>query len=100
MRICWPSIWPLSKTNDVAPPERAARCLAAIRNHLVSEAGALLLAPAFDAPVSEIGYITRYAPGVRENGGVYTHAATWAIAAAAKAKDAELVGRASVALGV
>jgi cellobiose phosphorylase len=79
--------------SDVAPPDRAARCLAAIRKHLVSEAGALLLAPAFDAPVSEIGYITRYAPGVRENGGVYTHAATWAIAAAAKAKDAELAGR-------
>jgi cellobiose phosphorylase len=79
--------------NDVAPPDRAARCLAAVKAHLVSEAGALLLAPAFDVPVPEIGYITRYAPGLRENGGVYTHAATWAIAAAAKAKDAELVGR-------
>ncbi len=79
--------------NDVAPPERAAACMAAVRRHLVSEAGALLLSPAYDAPVPEIGYITRYAPGMRENGGVYTHAATWAIAAAAKVKDAELVGR-------
>jgi cellobiose phosphorylase len=78
---------------DVAPPDRAARCLAAVRRHLVTEAGALLLAPAFDEPVPEIGYITRYAPGLRENGGVYSHAATWAIAAAAKAKDAELAGR-------
>ena len=35
-------------------------------------------------PVADIGYITRYAPGLRRkrNGGVYTHAATWAIAAA------------------
>ncbi len=79
--------------NDVAPPDRAAACLAAIRRHLVTDAGALLLAPAFDEPVPEIGYITRYAPGLRENGGVYTHAATWAIAAAAKAKDAELAAR-------
>jgi cellobiose phosphorylase len=79
--------------NDVAPPERAAACMAAVRRHLVSEAGALLLAPAYDSPVPEIGYITRYAPGLRENGGVYTHAATWAIAAAAKVKDAELVDR-------
>jgi len=79
--------------NDVAPPDRAASCLASIREHLVTDAGALLLAPAFDSPVSEIGYITRYAPGLRENGGVYTHAATWAIAAAAKAGDADLVGR-------
>jgi len=84
--------------NDVAPPERAAACLAAIKEHLVSEAGALLLAPAFDTPVPAIGYITRYAPGLRENGGVYTHAATWAIAAAAKAKDPELVERLLVAI--
>lgn len=79
--------------NDVAPPERAAAAMAAVKEHLVSEAGALLLAPAYDRPVREIGYITRYAAGMRENGGVYTHAATWAISAAAKAKDAGLVGR-------
>ncbi len=79
--------------NDVAPPERAAAAMKAVKERLVSEAGALLLAPAYDRPVREIGYITRYAPGMRENGGVYTHAATWAIAAAAKAKDPELVGR-------
>ncbi len=79
--------------NDVAPPERAASAMKAVRERLVSEAGALLLAPAYDRPVREIGYITRYAPGMRENGGVYTHAATWAISAAAKAKDPELVGR-------
>ncbi|HMM34970.1 MAG TPA: glycosyl transferase family 36, partial [Thermoanaerobaculia bacterium] len=79
--------------SDVAPPERAAAAMAAVKERLVSEAGALLLAPAYDRPVREIGYITRYAPGMRENGGVYTHAATWAIAAAAKSKDPELVGR-------
>ena len=79
--------------SDVAPPDRAAACMKAVRERLVTEAGALLLAPAFDAPKSEIGYITRYAPGLRENGGVYTHAAVWAIAAAAKARDTALVGR-------
>ncbi len=79
--------------NDVAPPERARQCMAAVREHLLSEAGVALLAPAFDHPVREIGYITRYPPGVRENGGVYTHAATWAIAAACKLRDPELAGR-------
>lgn len=79
--------------SDVAPPDRAAQCMAAVREHLVSHAGALLLQPAFDEPMQEIGYITRYAPGLRENGGVYTHAATWAIAAACKMRDGELVGR-------
>jgi cellobiose phosphorylase len=84
--------------NDVAPPERAAACMAAVKEHLVTEAGALLLAPAYDVPDETIGYITRYAPGLRENGGVYTHAATWAIAAAAKMRDAELVERLLVAI--
>ncbi len=79
--------------NDIAPPDRAAQCMDAVREHLVRDPGALLLAPAYDTPDERIGYITRYAPGLRENGGVYTHAATWAIAAAAKSKDAELTGR-------
>ncbi|HKE19834.1 MAG TPA: hypothetical protein VKB80_33390 [Kofleriaceae bacterium] len=77
--------------NDVASPDRAAQCMRSVRAHLVSPAGALLLAPAYREPAAEIGYITRYAPGLRENGGVYTHAATWAIAAAAKVRDAGLV---------
>ncbi len=84
--------------NDVAPHEREVACMNAVRKHLVSDAGALLLAPAYDEPDERIGYITRYAPGVRENGGVYTHAATWAIAAAAKIKDASLVERLLVAI--
>ncbi len=79
--------------SDVATPEHAEACLDAVERHLVSPAGALLLAPAYDTPDESIGYITRYAPGLRENGGVYTHAATWAIAAAAKLRRPELVGR-------
>jgi cellobiose phosphorylase len=73
--------------NDVAPPDRAQQCLASLQDRLFDDVGALLLAPAYDTPTPEIGYITRYAPGLRENGGVYTHAATWAIAAAAKMGD-------------
>ncbi|MCP4248208.1 MAG: glycosyl transferase family 36 [bacterium] len=79
--------------NDVAPPDRAASCMRAVREHLVTEVGPLLLTPAFTQPNPQIGYITRYAPGLRENGGVYTHAACWAIAAACKVGDAELAGR-------
>ncbi|HEX7828343.1 MAG TPA: glycosyl transferase family 36 [Thermoanaerobaculia bacterium] len=78
--------------NDVAPADRADACMKSVRKHLVRDSGALLLAPAYDTPDERIGYITRYAAGLRENGGVYTHAATWAIAAAAKVKDADLVG--------
>jgi cellobiose phosphorylase len=42
-----------------------------------------LLAPAYKTPDEYVGYLTRYAPGMRENGGVYTHGATWAVIAAA-----------------
>jgi cellobiose phosphorylase len=79
--------------NDVAPPDRAARCHESIRQYLASEVGPLLLTPAFAESDEQVGYITRYAPGLRENGGVYTHAATWAIAAACKMGDAELAGQ-------
>ena len=77
--------------NETGPPERLAACLESMRERLVTPSGALLLAPAWSEPDETVGYITRYAPGLRENGGVYTHAATWAIAAAAKARDPELV---------
>jgi cellobiose phosphorylase len=79
--------------SEVAPAERAAACMAAVAEHLADDAGALLLAPAYTVPRQDIGYITRYAPGLRENGGVYSHAAVWAIAAAAKVKDAGLMAR-------
>ncbi len=84
--------------HDVATPERAASCWAAVKAHLICDVGALLLAPAYDEPDERIGYITRYAPGLRENGGVYTHAATWALAAACRMRDAETVERLLVAL--
>jgi len=44
----------------------------------------LLLKPPFDKTPKEPGYIKGYAPGIRENGGQYTHSAIWAIMAFAK----------------
>ncbi len=72
-----PNIWAV--ISGAAPPERAAQAMAAVTAHLLGDYGPLLCAPAFTRPRSDIGYITRYAPGLRENGGVYTHAATWAV---------------------
>jgi cellobiose phosphorylase len=65
----------------VAEGERARTVLRAVEKLLEYKAGPLLLYPAYTTPDREIGYLTRYAPGVRENGGVYTHAATWAVIA-------------------
>ncbi len=60
-------------------PERSTRALESAEEHLVDEdAGlVLLLTPPFDATPHDPGYIKGYVPGVRENGGQYTHAATW-----------------------
>ena len=43
----------------------------------------LLFDPPFDRGVLEPGYIKGYVPGIRENGGQYTHAATWVVLATA-----------------
>jgi cellobiose phosphorylase len=67
-------------------PQRAAMAMDSINELLVDrETGIIkLLAPPFDRGDMEPGYIKGYLPGVRENGGQYTHAAAWAIMAWAK----------------
>jgi cyclic beta-1,2-glucan synthetase len=66
-------------------PERAVQAMAAVDERLVDrEHGLILLfAPPFDAGPLEPGYINGYPPGVRENGGQYTHAAAWVVQATA-----------------
>ena len=67
----------------VADEQRAAQVMDEVEKSLEFNAGPLLLYPAYKTPDKYIGYLTRYAPGMRENGGVYTHAATWTVIAAA-----------------
>jgi len=64
----------------------ARRAFEAAQEQLVMrEDGVIrLLAPAFDKWEKDPGYIKQYLPGVRENGGQYTHAAVWFVIAAAK----------------
>ena len=71
-----PQVW--SVIADITTEERKEKAMDAVNKYLLRDYGALLLYPAFEKPNTEVGYITRYAPGLRENGGVYTHAATWA----------------------
>ncbi len=73
--------------SDVAPADRGAIAWQSVRENLLTPFGPLLLAPAYSVPDPDIGYITRYSPGSRENGGVYMHAATWALATACKLRD-------------
>jgi cellobiose phosphorylase len=77
--------------SNIAPRDREQAAWNSVKKNLLSDYGPLLLAPAYTTPDPTIGYITRYAPGTRENGGVYMHAATWALAAACKLGDQEAV---------
>ena len=67
--------------NDVATEKRKLESIKSLEKHLWGKHGPLLIAPGFSVPDENIGYITRYAPGTRENGGVYSHAACWAVLA-------------------
>ncbi len=76
-----------SVISRVAPPERATMSLDAMERELVDESAGIirLLTPAFDRTPHDPGYIKGYVPGVRENGGQYTHGALWAVRALAEA---------------
>lgn len=78
----------LSGAGDV---EHAERALDALDTYLVDNESRLirLLQPPFDKSNPDPGYIRGYVPGVRENGGQYTHAAVWAIMAFAQAGRGE-----------
>lgn len=74
---------------------RALTALQSADKHLVDKEARLirLLVPPFDQTDRDPGYIRAYPPGIRENGGQYTHAAAWLGAAYAKIKDGDSAHR-------
>ena len=75
--------------SSAADPVRAEQALESAWRHLVrqEEGLVLLFTPPFDKAVPSPGYIKGYPPGVRENGGQYTHAALWMAMAMARKGD-------------
>ena len=69
--------------SGAAAPARAATAMAALDRMLVHRGDrlALLFTPPFDRTLHDPGYIKGYPPGIRENGGQYTHAGAWSIMA-------------------
>ena len=84
-----PQSW--SVLSRAADPARARAALDAVDHRLVHrDLGlVLLLDPPFDRSQLDPGYIKGYVPGVRENGGQYTHAAVWAAMAFAAIGDGD-----------
>ncbi len=75
-------------------PQRASRAMAAVDEYLVHRGDGMvkLFVPPFDKSPMDPGYIKGYVPGVRENGGQYTHAAIWTLMAFAKLGDGDRAG--------
>jgi cyclic beta-1,2-glucan synthetase len=72
--------------SGAAPLDRATQAMASAERHLIHDGDGLLrlLTPPFVSMEDDPGYIKGYVAGVRENGGQYTHASCWMVAAAAK----------------
>ena len=87
-----PQSW--SVLSDAVPLARAERAMDAVRSQLVSRSSEtiLVLTPPFDHAEPDPGYIRAYVPGVRENGGQYTHAAVWVVMASAKLGNGDEAG--------
>ncbi len=77
-----PQVW--SVISDIASKEKQVAAMYSVEKILFKKNGCLLLYPAYYNSDKNIGYLTRYAPGRRENGGVYTHASIWSIIAFCK----------------
>ncbi len=77
-----------------APEVRARRAMASVEEFLVHRGDGLVLlfTPPFDNWDVDPGYIKGYLPGVRENGGQYTHAAIWNVIAFASLGDGDRAG--------
>ncbi len=80
--------------SEAGDPTRSLQAMSAVAEHLVRSADQLLLlfTPPFDKTASDPGYIKSYPPGIRENGGQYTHAALWAVWAFAQLGQGNLSG--------
>ncbi|WP_411157046.1 GH36-type glycosyl hydrolase domain-containing protein [Rouxiella silvae] len=72
-------------------PQRTKQAMTSLDKHLVDESAGLikLLTPPFNDEGPNPGYIRGYLPGVRENGGQYTHGAIWAVMAFAEMGETE-----------
>ncbi len=80
--------------SGAADPERAQRAMQSVDEYLVRRGDeiVLLFTPPFDRTALDPGYIKGYLPGLRENGGQYTHAAVWCAVAWAALGDGDRAG--------
>jgi cellobiose phosphorylase len=84
-----PQTW--AAISGAGDSDRVDVALRSLEENLVREVDdiILLFTPPFDKTAADVGYVKGYPPGVRENGGQYTHAATWVPMAFARNGDGD-----------
>jgi cyclic beta-1,2-glucan synthetase len=83
-----------SVLSGAANPPHALRAMAAVEEYLVRRGDGLVLlfTPPFAHTDVDPGYVRGYLPGIRENGGQYTHGAIWSVLAFAELGDGDKAG--------
>jgi len=83
-----------SVLSGAANPAHATQAMAAVEEYLVRRGDGLVLlfTPPFDHSDVDPGYVKGYLPGVRENGGQYTHGAIWSVLAFAALGEGDKAG--------
>jgi cyclic beta-1,2-glucan synthetase len=83
-----------SVLSGAANPPHAERAMAAVEEYLVRRGDGLVLlfTPPFDHSNVDPGYVKGYLPGIRENGGQYTHGAIWSVLAFAALGNGDKAG--------
>ncbi len=67
--------------SQIAPHERALSCMDAVKQYLDTEYGVMLLFPAYSRWYPDLGGISTFPPGLKENGAIFCHSNPWLIMA-------------------
>ncbi|MBN1794202.1 MAG: glycosyl transferase [Candidatus Omnitrophica bacterium] len=76
-----PQVWAV--ISGIAEEERGTRCMDKVQELLDTELGIMLMYPGYTRSDQKLGAITHFPPGLKENGGIFSHANPWAVIAEA-----------------
>ena len=69
--------------SGISDDKRSVRCMDMVKRHLASRHGVMLITPPYTTYDPKIGAVGTFAPGLKENGGIFCHANPWAMIAEA-----------------
>jgi cellobiose phosphorylase len=67
--------------SNIAEPSKAKLCMDMVKKYLDTEYGIMLMTPPYKEYDEKLGAVTTFAPGLKENGGIFCHSNPWAMIA-------------------